>query len=755
MKKALILLILLASYTGVAQDWQLDGTKYPNATNEGDTISENTKIPMFDNNGVLNYYFDVGDLGSVITGGEWGEITGDITNQTDLIDYFDNYVPLTRTLTAGNGIEAIGDLSVDRNIDLDFDYLDNRYSGGFKQHEAVKAATVNNISLSGTQTIDGVSVVASDRILARSQTDAEDNGIYVVASGAWTRATDFDTAGSNEIEQGASVFVEAGTMNAATGWTLSTAPPITVGTTPLTFIQYAGSTSYQGGDKITITGTEINHDTGSWTAKSTLSGASVISNINVDAYGHLDNWTTRNLSAGDVGALTTATGDDRYLSKEGSTSYGVSAASLLTIGQTSALAFGDITESFRLGRSNSNFIGVMDMKESFVFRDVGGGSPIDRVTIQRTTGNITATGDVTATSFIGNGSGLTGVVPTSRTISTGTGLTGGGNLTTNRTISANFGTTSGTILEGNWRPSYSDITGTNPSYTKAESDGKYLLNTTDELSGNLTVSGNVSAGVGIFGASGAPVRLIGVGTGASNLTILGFYESNGSTRQGYVGFGSNSTNTLYLSNEVSVQSLRLDGSGGSNGLKFIDGASTRTVWHSGNDGAGSGLDADLLDGINSTGFARMGFNTNSGFLRASGNIISDSNLQGAGLAVSGAGTFGGTVTASNFILSSDKRLKENFEDLGNGYYTFNYKKDSLHKKRYGVIAQEVEKYAPELVVTNEDGYKGVSYIDLLIKKQAELEDRVKMLEAEKDSDYYMYGVIVLLFGFLIYSKLKK
>src|SRR5690606_3908047 len=90
----------------------------------------------------------------------------------------------------------------------------------------------------------------------------------------------------------------------------------------------------------------------------------------------------------------------------------------------------------------------------------------------------------------------------------------------------------------------------------------------------------------------------------------------------------------------------------------------------------------------------------------------------------------GTVTATNFILSSDKRLKENFTDLGNGYYSFEFK-DKPGEKRYGVIAQEVKEYAPELVSEGEDGFLKVAYIDLIIKKNAELTARVDELEENK------------------------
>jgi hypothetical protein len=57
----------------------------------------------------------------------------------------------------------------------------------------VRVASTANITLSGTQTIDGVAVVAGDRVLVKDQSTASQNGIYVCAAGAWSRATDADT----------------------------------------------------------------------------------------------------------------------------------------------------------------------------------------------------------------------------------------------------------------------------------------------------------------------------------------------------------------------------------------------------------------------------------------------------------------------------------------------------------------------------------------------------------------------------------
>ena len=102
------------------------------------------------------------------------------------------------------------------------------------------------------------------------------------------------------------------------------------------------------------------------------------------------------------------------------------------------------------------------------------------------------------------------------------------------------------------------------------------------------------------------------------------------------------------------------------------------------------------------------------------------------LDVNGSGRFTSTVTATNFILSSDERLKENVKKVCDNrvkadWKTFELKADK-GQKRYGVIAQELEKTNPEFVREDSEGFKSVAYIDLLIAKIAELETRIQKLE---------------------------
>lgn len=99
--------------------------------------------------------------------------------------------------------------------------------------QPVRAATTANITLSGTQTVDGVSLVANDRCLVKDQSTGANNGIYVVAAGAWTRSTDFDA--DAEVRGGLIVPVSEGTANGNRVAQLTTNDPITVGSTALVF----------------------------------------------------------------------------------------------------------------------------------------------------------------------------------------------------------------------------------------------------------------------------------------------------------------------------------------------------------------------------------------------------------------------------------------------------------------------------------------------------------------------------------------
>ena len=133
-------------------------------------------------------------------------------------------------------------------------YVDASRSG-LDVKASVRAATTANITLSGTQTVDGVALIAGDRVLVKDQSTASANGIYVVAASTWSRSTDADT--DAEVTSGMFTFVEEGTVNADSGWVLSTNNPIVVGSTSLAFAQFSGAGQITAGAGLTKTGNTL------------------------------------------------------------------------------------------------------------------------------------------------------------------------------------------------------------------------------------------------------------------------------------------------------------------------------------------------------------------------------------------------------------------------------------------------------------------------------------------------------------------
>lgn len=137
-------------------------------------------------------------------------------------------------------------------------YVDNAVqsaAAGIDAKASVRVATTANITLSATQTIDGVAVAVGNRVLVKNQTTASQNGVYVVASGAWSRAVDADATG--EITPGAFWFVEEGTTQGKTQWRCENTGTITIGTTSITINQFGAASAYTAGNGLTLTGSDF------------------------------------------------------------------------------------------------------------------------------------------------------------------------------------------------------------------------------------------------------------------------------------------------------------------------------------------------------------------------------------------------------------------------------------------------------------------------------------------------------------------
>lgn len=135
-------------------------------------------------------------------------------------------------------------------------YVDS-VATGLEVKEAVRViANTQSITLEGLQTIDGVSLVENDRVIVNHQGDGSPNaanGIYLVKSGPWVRAADFDE--TDEVTGGQFAFVKEGTTYADTGWVVSLPDgPITVGSGTIKFTQFSSAGVILAGDGLVQTG---------------------------------------------------------------------------------------------------------------------------------------------------------------------------------------------------------------------------------------------------------------------------------------------------------------------------------------------------------------------------------------------------------------------------------------------------------------------------------------------------------------------
>jgi len=187
-----------------------------------------------------------------------GTISAGVWNGTKLGA---SYVPNLESLTVGGNV-SLGAFKIQSSATptVGSDLVTKTYvdalSTGARIKAACRVASTANLTLSGTQTIDGVSVIAGDRVLVKNQTSGADNGIYVVAAGAWARSTDADV--SNEVQPGMLCFISEGSVNGNQQFVLVTDAPITLGTTALVFSQFTGPTSLTVGDGLSNLSNQLN-----------------------------------------------------------------------------------------------------------------------------------------------------------------------------------------------------------------------------------------------------------------------------------------------------------------------------------------------------------------------------------------------------------------------------------------------------------------------------------------------------------------
>ena len=158
----------------------------------------------------------------------------------------------------GNGNAKVADPTDNAHIATK-GYVDAARQG-LDVKASVRVASVAPVAIASAleagDTIDGITLVAGDRVLLKDQSTASENGIYVaVASGAASRADDANT--SAKVTTGMFTFVAEGTVNGDNGFVLTTNDTITLGTTGLTFVQFSGAGQVIAGAGLTKSGNTL------------------------------------------------------------------------------------------------------------------------------------------------------------------------------------------------------------------------------------------------------------------------------------------------------------------------------------------------------------------------------------------------------------------------------------------------------------------------------------------------------------------
>ena len=518
----------------------------------------------------------------------------------------------------------------------------------------------------GALSIDSTAVTANARVLIKNETssNAPYNGIYLVtntgnatANFLLTRTLDFDSSSSNI--PGSFTFVEEGTLNQSTGWVCTTQPPVSVGSTNITFAQFSGAGTYTAGTGLTLAGSQFSI-TNTTVTTGTYGNGDAVATFTVNQQGQLTsasntyitanaaNLTGTTLASSIINSSLTSVGTLGNLAVTSNITAGNVYANSGTIG--ASLLIGTLTTN---AQPNITSVGTLsslavtaDITSGNVYANAGTvrASLLTGTLTTNAQPNVTSVG-VLSTLTVGNATANTvfgnGTVTATGNISTGgqvvaTGNVSGGNLSTGGILSvtgnANVGNigaasgvftsniTSGNIYANTGTIGASLLTGT---LTTNAQPNVTSLGTLSSLAVTANVTaGNIYANSGTIGASlltgtlttNAQPNITSVGT-LSSLTVTGDTTTgNLYANTGNANIGNLTVNGTLIAN-VSVS-------------KLVNGTSNVTVLASGNVTTSVAGNANIftVNGIGANVAGQLNITSNLGSaLTSAVNINSDGN----------------------------------------------------------------------------------------------------------------------------------
>lgn len=615
------------------------------------------------------------------------------------------------------------------------EYVDN-LAQGLDVKQSVRAATTATITLSGTQTIDAVVLIAGDRVLVKNQTAPAQNGIYLVAAGAWTRAVDMDAWA--EIP-GSFVFVEDGTVNADTGWVATANQGGTLGTTAITWAQFSGAGTYTAGGGIGLTGTTfsvaagtgltqdadgISHADTSAQASVDNTGNTFIQDITLDTFGHITAIASGTVTIGD-GAFTVTAGAGLAGGGQLGTA-NQSTATSITVSHADTSAVADLTSATNTfisaqtydtyGHVQTRTTGTVDftVAANYAFQNFSIGTDVGYTWGVANTNTTQAAETSSDTLTLVNGSGI------NLYTSTVAGTDAIRVEHADTSSAANLSATARTYVTGLTFDTFGHVTAyTTGSETVTDTNTTYILDgsgTANNVNLEL-IAGGSGSGTDSINVQGAGATSVAWDEANQRITITSTdtQPNNGTLTMNVSGSGLTGSQT-FTANQSSAATFTVTSNATS-----ANTASTIVL----RDASGNFTAGTITASLNGTA-NNITSQANSATIAAtSANTVNQIVLRDA------SGNFtAGIITATDFNSTSDARLKTSVQSLdGIGLLSnvnpvqFNWKDSG--KKSYGVIAQEIEQILPELIGEREDGMKSVHYIPLI----AMLIDAVKKLDA--------------------------
>ena len=620
----------------------------------------------------------------------------------------------------------LGDAASKGYVDSVAQGLDPKASVIAASYAALPAYTYNNgtsgvgatitASANGALTLDGVTPAAGARVLIKNETGADNpyNGIYVVTTAGnagvpflLTRATDFDNGSPSGEIPGAFTFVETGTAQADTGWVCTTNNPVTVGTTPITFVQFSGAGQYSAGTGLALNGTTFSIANTAVTPGS-YGNASSISTFTVNQQGQLTaasfanitapagDLTGNTLNSGVVTSSLTSVGILGNLSVTGTvetgkvlsagnsilgattvnglyqeaalnlveSSVGAAATALNLInpgggaGAGAAIDFYDYVGNAQFTpEAQFTSVGDGNFSAGFAFKskEVGNavGALITRTSISSTgvistAGNITSAGNVQALNFLGNFSGNINAVTISAS-----GNVIGGNVVSNGLVTAVGNINTGNTVNAGAVSAGGNIDGGNIRTAGVVTATGTITGGNVDTAGTISATGNITSAANVGAANVVSSGLI-----TASATITGGNIATG----GYVSATGNITGGN-ISTAGTFAAASLSASGNVTGGNLV----TAGVVDAGSVTASTTISA--------VGNVTGGNLTTAGQVSATGNITSASNVIGGnvltggfvsatGNVTSAANVAGGNVLSSGQVIATANVIGGNITTVG-------------------------------------------------------------------------------------------